>query len=804
MNYEDFLKQKDYVLESSGFNIDKDKLNPMLFDFQKDVVRWALAKGRACIFAECGLGKGQPYGSKVLTPYGWKEIQNLKVGDEVISSDGKAHNVKGVYPKQELPTWRFFYSDGTECVFDKDHLHIVRTPNDKYRKNGQFRVMSTTEILEKNNLHYGKHNSRTYEIPIVKPVEYKISSTPYIDPYVIGCLLGDDHLSGNIGFTNADEDILSMFKNRLNDGVTLEKKHYHDYDYIIKTGLTGKKKHPFRKYLEDVDLLNVKSKDKFIPNDYLYGSVSNRIDLLRGLMDTDGYISKDSLCQYYTISEKLKDDMIQLVQSLGGIAKVSEKQGKYKKDGIVIECNKVYSITIRIPKINPFYCKRKAEKWKDSTNQFGRWIDDIKFEKNQKTVCISVGSEDSSYVTENYIVTHNTAMQLSWAHQVHLHTGGKVLILAPLSVADQTKREAEKFHYNAKICEKQEDCIDGINITNYEKLDKFVANEFVGVVLDESSILKSYTGKVRTSIIENFQNVPYKLACTATPAPNDYMELGNHSEFCGVMTRSEMLSMFFVHDGGQTSKWRLKGHAKDVFWQWMASWSVFIDNPSNLGYDGTDYELPNLNIHEIIVDGNEPITESLTLTERRNARKDTLELRCQKAAELVNNSDEQWLVWCDLNAEGDRLNELIEESKNVQGSDKNKYKSETMLSFSDEKLKCLISKPQLAGYGMNWQNCHNVIFTGLSDSFEQYYQAVRRCWRFGQTQEVNVYIIISAKEGCVKENIERKQLDFITMRDAMINLTKEITKKELKSTCRLTTPYEANTTMKLPNWEEFK
>lgn len=376
--------------------------------------------------------------------------------------------------------------------------------------------------------------------------------------------------------------------------------------------------------------------------------------------------------------------------------------------------------------------------------------------------------------------------------------------MPPLSVADQTKREAEKFHYAAKVCEKQEDCIDGINITNYEKLDKFVANEFVGVVLDESSILKSYTGKVRTSIIDNFANVPYKLACTATPAPNDYMELGNHSEFCGVMTRSEMLSMFFVHDGGQTSKWRLKGHAKDVFWQWMASWSVFIDNPANLGYDGTDYNLPPLNIHEIIVDGDEPVTETMTLTERRNARKDTLELRCQKAAEYVNNSDEQWLVWCDLNAEGERLGELINESKNVQGSDKNKYKSETMLSFSDRNLKCLISKPQLAGYGMNWQNCHNVIFTGLSDSFEQYYQAVRRCWRFGQTEEVNVYIIISAKEGCVKENIERKQSDFVAMRDAMISLTKEITKKELRSTCRLTTPYEANTEMKLPNWEEFK
>lgn len=397
-----------------------------------------------------------------------------------------------------------------------------------------------------------------------------------------------------------------------------------------------------------------------------------------------------------------------------------------------------------------------------------------------------------------------TACQLSWAYQVHRHTGGKILILAPLAVADQTKREAEKFHYdNVKVCSCQEDCIDGINITNYEKLDKFVAKEFVGVVLDESSILKSFTGKVRNSIIQNFQNIPYKLACTATPAPNDYMELGNHSEFCGVMTRAEMLAMFFVHDGGQTSKWRLKGHAKDVFWQWMASWAVFIDNPKSLGYDIDGYNLPALHVHEIIVDGEEPVTDNLTLTERRNARKATIQERCEYAAKLVNQSDEQWLVWCDLNAEGDLLEKLIDESKNVQGSDKPAYKTETMLDFSNENLKCLISKPKIAGLGLNWQNCHNMIFTGLSDSFEQYYQAVRRCWRFGQEHEVNVYIIISAKEGCVKENIERKQNDFITMRDAMIELTKDITKKELKKTCRIVTPYNPNVEMKLPKWEEF-
>ena len=396
-----------------------------------------------------------------------------------------------------------------------------------------------------------------------------------------------------------------------------------------------------------------------------------------------------------------------------------------------------------------------------------------------------------------------TPMQLSWAHQVCTHAGGMVLILAPLAVADQTKREAEKFGYTAKVVESQSECISGINITNYEKMDKFVANEFVGVVLDESSILKSYSGKVRTAIIQNFHSVPYKLACTATPAPNDYMEIGNHSEFCGVMTRSEMLSMFFVHDGGQTSKWRLKGHATDVFWQWLATFSVFVDNPANIGYQVSGYDLPKLNINEIIVDGNEPIKESLTLTERREARKESLELRCKKAAKLVNSSNEKWLVWCDLNDESARLSELISESVEVKGSDKSEYKSNSMLAFSDGTVKCLITKPKIAGFGMNWQNCHNMIFTGLSDSYEQYYQAVRRCWRFGQEKPVNVYIIISAKEGCVKENIERKQCDFQKMQSEMTELTKEITKKELKSTCRISTPYEPTKEMKFPDWEEF-
>lgn len=396
-----------------------------------------------------------------------------------------------------------------------------------------------------------------------------------------------------------------------------------------------------------------------------------------------------------------------------------------------------------------------------------------------------------------------TPMQLSWAYQVHKHTGGKILILAPLAVADQTKREAEKFGYTAKVVEKQEDCISGINITNYEKLDRFIANDFIGIVLDESSILKSYSGKVRTAIIHNFHEVPYKLACTATPAPNDYMELGNHSEFCGVMTRAEMLSMFFVHDGGDTSKWRLKGHAEDVFWQWLATFSVFVDNPNNIGYEIDGYNLPPINIQEITVDGDTPTTEKLTLTERRQARKDSLQLRCEQAAQLVNDSDEQWLVWCDLNDESHKLHKLINDSIEVQGGDKDTHKSSSMLKFGKGEIKCLVTKPRIAGFGMNWQSCHNMIFTGLSDSYEQFYQALRRCWRFGQEKPVNVYIIISEKEGCVKENIERKQKDFLKMQSEMTELTKEITKKELRSTCRISTPYEPHIKMELPKWDEF-
>ena len=381
-----------------------------------------------------------------------------------------------------------------------------------------------------------------------------------------------------------------------------------------------------------------------------------------------------------------------------------------------------------------------------------------------------------------------TAMQLEWAEQIRRRTGGKVLIVAPLAVSAQTQREGEKFGVSVKICAAQQDVTaDSVNITNYEKLDKFVSSEFIAIVLDESSIIKSFSGKMRNQIIGMFGKTPYKLACTATPAPNDYMELGNHSEFLGVMTRAEMLAMYFVHDGGETSKWRLKGHAADLFWRWLSSWCVVMDDPKKLGYKCEGYDLPKLNVNEIVVDGEQAENVALSLTERREARRDSLAERCRAAADLVNSSDDNWLCWCDLNAEADELHRLISGSVNVQGSDTPEFKTKSMLDFAAGKLKCLVTKPKIAGYGMNWQNCHKVVFVGLSDSFEAYYQAVRRCWRFGQKSDVDVYIIISAREGAVKENIERKQRDNEQMKEHLIELTKDITRRELRAFryCRL-------------------
>lgn len=391
-----------------------------------------------------------------------------------------------------------------------------------------------------------------------------------------------------------------------------------------------------------------------------------------------------------------------------------------------------------------------------------------------------------------------TGMQLEWADQVCGQTGGKVLILAPLAVAAQTLREADKFEIGGVgVVRSQDECGSfRICIANYEMLAHFDASAFVGVVLDESSIIKNFTGAIRNAIIDAFKQTPYRLACTATPAPNDYMELGNHAEFVGAMTRTEMLSMFFCHDGGDTSQWRLKGHAEADFWRWICSWSVMMRKPSDIGFDDDGFALPPIHFAEHLVKA-DPLkagvlfeVDSPSLEDRRRARKASIDDRVAAAAKLCAGNDEQWLVWCDLNDESAKLTAAIDGAVEVKGSDDPEHKERAMLDFAAGKVRVLVTKPKIAGFGMNFQACRNMAFVGLSDSYEALYQSVRRCWRFGQKRDVHVHIITASTEGAVLDNVKRKERDAEEMAARMVGATSDITKIAIQGTARTMSTYE--------------
>ena len=391
-----------------------------------------------------------------------------------------------------------------------------------------------------------------------------------------------------------------------------------------------------------------------------------------------------------------------------------------------------------------------------------------------------------------------TPMQLVWANEVVKHTSHDVLILAPLAVSKQTVNEGKKFGIAVTPCRTQADVQHGINITNYEMVSHFDCNSFGGVVLDESSILKNYSGHYRTLLIESCQDVPYLLACTATPSPNDHTELGNHAEFLRIMTRQEMLSMFFINDSGDTGTWRLKGHAQNEFWKWVCSWAVLIRKPSDLGYEDRSFCLPSLHVHEHALECQKPLSGTLfhryaeTLSERRQVRRETIIARCEQAAELANKDKDQWLIWCDLNDESALLTQLIDGAVEVKGADSVEHKEWGMNGFAAGDIRVLVSKPKIAGFGMNFQSCHNMAFVGLSDSYEAYYQAVRRCWRFGQESPVNAHIITAELEGNVVANIRRKEADAVVMAQDMVHHMAHINEQNIHGGQRQMSEYKEN------------
>jgi len=399
-------------------------------------------------------------------------------------------------------------------------------------------------------------------------------------------------------------------------------------------------------------------------------------------------------------------------------------------------------------------------------------------------------------------------MELAWADAIVSETKRPILHIAPLAVTAQMVREAEKFGIAAAQVRSQIECRGGINITNYQKIEHFDLTKFGGVILDESSILKNSVGVYRNELIAACRGIPFRLAATATPAPNDFMELGNHAEFLGVMSYTDMLSTFFTHDGSETQKWRLKGHAEQEFWRWMASWAVMLRKPSDLGYDNSGYDLPPLNQHQHVVAADyAPNIETgmlfpmqaQTMQERNAARRASVADRVAKAASITP-ADRPFVWWCNLNAESEALATAIPGAVEVRGSDDESDKERKLIDFSEGRIRVLVTKSSICGFGMNWQHCADTGFVGLNDSFEQVYQAVRRFWRFGQTKPVNAHFIASEIEGAVVANIRRKEADADRMAAAMVLHMADLSAENVRGLTRDRGSYNPAQKVRLPEW----
>ncbi len=399
-----------------------------------------------------------------------------------------------------------------------------------------------------------------------------------------------------------------------------------------------------------------------------------------------------------------------------------------------------------------------------------------------------------------------TAMQLEWAR--HVSNKGRVLILTPLAVAQQTVHEGERFGVPCAYMP-FDDGQTFIVVTNYDRLENFDPAQFAGVVLDESSILKNMNGKTRNLLIEMFAETPYKLCCSATPAPNDFTELGNHAEFLGAKSRVEMLSEYFVHDGGSTADWRLKGHAVAAFWEWIASWGAFVKKPSDLGYDDSAFNLPPLKVTTRMVEVDHSDAQKMgrlfsdtvrTLNEGRATRRATMEKRIAEAVRLAAGA-EQALVWCELNDEADACAAAIPGAVQVAGSDDPNDKIDRLLGFAEGRYRVLVTKAKIAGMGLNFQGCHRIIFMGASHSYEQMYQSIRRCWRFGQTEPVEVTIIMAETEGEILANYRRKEAEAERLSGEMTSRIADYVRRDVAGmNPKRWNEYKPTKAMEVPKW----
>lgn len=762
-SYHDFLLSKRHTLGDFGF--EPIWMPNGAFDFQEKIISRSIQKGRIGVFADTGLGKEQPVSEPVLTPNGWKTMGDLSVGDYVIGKNGLPTKVLGVYPQGVKPVYRLNLSDGTFVRAGADHLWSVRTKVHKYRGQ-EFQTKTTMDIME--SLH------RDWQLPMINP-EYTDDVSLGIDPYALGVMLGD-------GDSKRMHDICT--DKWIGDYLGWRKKNTHESCEYVGYYSAGSS---MIDQLKDAGLWGLESHTKFVPVEYMHSSPSQRLELLNGLMDTDGYAMPDGGAEFSSTSRNLVDSVCELVRSLGGVARgYRECKSEFTYNGEKRTGKKAWRVNVKLPNhLDMFKLPRKASAYVNPTKyEPVRIIRDVVFEGvEEEQVCINVEAEDSLYITRDYIVTHNTLMQLGIAENVVRKTNGNVLILTPLAVAFQFLKESERIGIDDIEHSKDGKFRKKIVVCNYERLHHLDPDDFECVILDESSILKNFQGRVKDQIIAFIKRVKYRFLSSATPAPNDFIELGNSSEALGYMGYMDMLGKFFKSNQNSVDsnnrnigeKFYLKPHAEKDFFAWVNQWSIMIKRPSDLGFSDKGYDLPAMHVNKHMVhnestwciDGQSSLfaMPAKTMTEVREEQKQTITERCEKAIELASGKTS--VYWCNLNEESALLHELDPEAVEIKGGMSIDKKEELLLAFADGEIERLITKAKMTSMGLNWQHCNHTVYFPTW-SYEQWYQAIRRFWRFGQQREVTCDMVISEGQERVMEALEQKTQKAIDLYENLV------------------------------------
>ena len=778
LTYEEFLKTKERSAISSGFTADRTQFNKHLFPFQADILYWALRKGRCALFEDCGMGKA---------------IQSLEWGRNVVEHTGKP--VLFVCPLS--------VAEQTKREADKFGIPNVKVVRD------QSQIITGVNVTNYEMLDHfdGEAFSGVILDECFAPdtmIEVVTNSNEIVQKQ-ISEIQPNDKIRNCTGIDKV---------------VAVRKKKV---PYAIRIGFNGRKiicspRHPFFTQRGWVCAKELQESDAIIATDkamrILRGEFSNNIQV----RFEETFLQSVLFCEMENVSTRVFSE-----STHGGSTCQDWRKSFYLASdytGRAEECRENKKLQFDEKSRNEgksiCYIEENAPR---TFKAWGKWdrsdiaaaVDDGCFARELGNGITYISGQETARLPDELQgrlreLGFENCNRSGWEHspyekRARQKEGRKTGFFG-----------LESFEVLEPGCSELDRYRDATGTLYFydievEQHPSFTIN---GCLVHNSAILKNYSGKTRTEIIEKFRNTPYKLSCTATPAPNDYMELGNQAEFLGVMSRTEMLATYFTHDGGETSKWRLKGHAQDKFWEWLATWAVVLTKPSDLGYEDDGYVLPDLISEQITIRYDENIVDdnyslfadvAQTLNERRNARRNSLVDRCKSAADLIaEEPEEQWLVWCDLNAEADELRHVIPNAVEVRGTDEPDIKADRLNRFTIGEIRYLIVKPSIAAWGLNWQNCHNMIFVGLSDSFEMMYQAIRRCWRFGQEYPVNVYIITSEAEGAVKDNIERKEKQAKAMTAEMVKHTKEILEEEIRGTKRITIPYNPQIEMIIPEW----